>query len=619
MAGQDGHHSRKAGLGRALAQPGLRGEVGRALARRMGQGFRGAWHASPFYALSLRGKHSDLIETRPQDLWGGDVETANQLFTGHYHLGGEEIVCPSVAPWVFAANEGVGSAAWHRDLHGFGWLRHFAAADGLAESGPSTVPSAARVHARALIKNWLENCSHYNPLIWAPDVTARRLMAWSTYLPLIAELAEPVYRSAIFASIFRQARHLARTAGAAPAGGPRITALMGLVHISFVLEQGSKRGLKALSQLEKEIETEVQADGSLRGRGLTEQVLLLADLLSLKTLLQSAGHDVPDSVQHAIDQMVPFARMMKMGDGGLPSFHGAVADGMGVKGSVARSMADPFVTIDMVVKAANSKGRAARLAPYGGYARADRGRTVLLLDGAAPLQAPAGAGAYASLGAFEMSAGRHRLVVNCGAALGQNASWQRAARTSAAHSMAVLDDCSLMSFYDADGTVGRLVGSVPVAVPSAVDLTRDERDGATLIELVHNGWEAAFGLGYRRTLYLDESGGDLRGEDAFEGTGGEGAPVTVRFHLHPALAVSTTGGGGTVLINPPSGPGWSFRARGGDVSLEETATFADAGGQPRAAKQIVLRTRAGEDGAVLNWAFRRFDPPKPSKDQTEEA
>lgn len=602
-----------------LTQGAIRSALLKAYGRRSRKAIEGLWRSSPLYALTLRGQHSDMLDVRPVDLWDGDVDTANRLFTGQYHLGGEEIDCAGVAPWLA---EQQGGPQWQKELHGFGWLRHFTAADAAGEAYPASAPTAARAHARALISNWLGVCSRYDPIIWSAEVTARRVISWSNHLPLIAELAEPVYRAAIFGSLARQARHLSRIAHKAPEGVPRLTAAIGLAHISIVLDRSSRRAQTALNLVEREVQQQIRPDGSHINPCPTTQLLVLADLSALTRLVMAAGIQVPEGLQHALDRMGPYARLLKMGDGGVVGFHGAVMDGFGPKGSIARSMAEPYATIDDIVKATGLKSRAARYAPYGGLARAEARRTHLVVDGNLPPQNSSGSTAHASVGAFELSAGRHRLVMSCGPAIGQSAAWRQAARTSAAHSMAVVDDHSLMSFYPEDSHVGRMIGPVRKGGPGTVSLTRDEIDGATLIDVSHDGWRTDYGLSHRRSLYLDSTGGDLRGEDVFDGPGQsgggtEGLPITVRFHLNPKLGVSTTGGGSTVLINPPSGPGWSFRARGAEVSLEDTMVFVDTGAA-RAAKQIVLKGVCGPSGATIKWAFRRFDPPKKSKDDDED-
>lgn len=600
------------GQGYGLGQSGLRSAMISAYGQRLRRNIEGVWRSSPFYALTLRGQHSDMLDVRPVDLWAGDIEVANRLFTGHYHLGGEEIECEGLPPWDAMQQ---GGTAWQQDLHGFGWLRHFTAADDAAEAYPASAPTAARAHARSLVANWLGSCARYDPIIWSAEVTARRLISWSNHLPLIAEQAEPVYRSAVFGSLARQTRHLARIAHKAPEGYPRLVSAIGFAHISLVLDRNARRARTAIALVEKEVQSQIRADGSHICANPTIQLLALADLAGLARLITSAGQEMPETMQHAIDRMVPFARLLKLGDGGCVNLHGATMNGFGPEGSIARSMAEPFATIDDIVKATGLKARAARYAPYGGFAKAEAKRTQLVVDGSLPPQTPAGAGAHASTGAFELSAGRHRLVMNCGPAFGQSKGWQQAARTSAAHSMAVVDDRSLMTFHDPGSRVGQLIGSVRDNGPDTVSLSRDEIDGATLIDVSHDGWRADFGLSHRRSLYLDSTGGDLRGEDVFEGDGSaQGVPLTIRFHLNPSLAVSTTGGGSTVLINPPTGPGWSFKARGGDIQLEDTMLFID-NGKPRQARQIVLRGTCGPSGATLKWAFRRFDPPKKPKDE----
>ncbi len=66
---------------------------------------------------------------------------------------------------------------------------------------------------------------------------------------------------------------------------------------------------------------------------------------------------------------------------------------------------------------------------------------------------------------FEMSHGRERIIVNCGAYRGPKPNWWRVARASAAHSVLVVADTNSVEIR-ADGTLGRSPTSVAASVPS---------------------------------------------------------------------------------------------------------------------------------------------------------
>jgi uncharacterized heparinase superfamily protein len=120
-----------------------------------------------------------------------------------------------------------------------------------------------------------------------------------------------------------------------------------------------------------------------------------------------------------------------------------------------------------------------------------------------------------------MSVGKDRLIVNCGAHEGRG-EWWTAQRATAAHSALVVNDTNACVFAADTGLVRG---------PTHVTCHRDEADGATWLEMSHDGYASPYGVIHHRRLYLTGSGEDLRGEDRLAG---DTPPAFVlRFHLHP--------------------------------------------------------------------------------------
>jgi uncharacterized heparinase superfamily protein len=206
---------------------------------------------------------------------------------------------------------------------------------------------------------------------------------------------------------------------------------------------------------------------------------------------------------------------------------------------------------------------------------------------------PRGADRFAHAGtlSFEMSVGRDRLIVNCGAAPAAEGEWRDALRATAAHSTLVLADTN-SSELKTEG-LGRRV--------EKVEADRQEANGAQWLEATHDGWLRQFGLRQRRRLYLSESGDDLRGEDVLEPEREVEIPgFAIRFHLHPTVVASLQQDEAGVLLRLPSGVGWRLRAKGARVAIEESIHLA---AEPRRSQQVALYAEAG--AASIQWAISR--------------
>ena len=194
-----------------------------------------------------------------------------------------------------------------------------------------------------------------------------------------------------------------------------------------------------------------------------------------------------------------------------------------------------------------------------------------------------------------MSAGRKRLIVNCGAHPARRA-WGQAQRATAAHSTLVVDD-SNSSRISGEGISG---GGGFASGPAEVTCRREDGEGIWL-DMSHDGYRRRHGLVHHRRLYLSANGEDLRGEDGLEGA--SDLPFAVRFHLHPEVRATLTRDGASVLLSAGRAGGWRFRARGAILTLEPSI-YLGHGETVRRSQQIVLRGRCDRDRTV-KWALRK--------------
>jgi uncharacterized heparinase superfamily protein len=126
-----------------------------------------------------------------------------------------------------------------------------------------------------------------------------------------------------------------------------------------------------------------------------------------------------------------------------------------------------------------------------------------------------------------------------------------------------------------------------------------------LIEASHDGYAPLFGLIHRRLIHMTPDGAEVLGEDILSGRrdAGEGR---ARFHLHPTIQASMLGDGVTVILKPPRGSAWRFKAEGAQVSLAESVYVANPG-TIRRTQQIVAAWRLGDEETTIKWRLRRND------------
>lgn len=495
-----------------------------------------------------------------RDPWPGDPARGARLLKGELEIGA---TWRPLRPGGWA--ELGGPPAFRAAAHGFSWLRDLRALG----------TDAARLRARQLVGEWIE-AGHREPLATLPDVTGARLAAWLGHYDFFAATADDGFRARMMGRLVADTRALSAALPAETIDGRGLTALKGLFAAAVALPDQAASLHRALRFLPQEIGRQVLADGMQAERSPAAHLAALADLVEIRSLIQAAGAEAPGALPAAIERMGPVLRALRHGDGGLALFNGA--------------REELALVIDLVLTQAGSRARLPPTQPAGGFHRLQAGKTLLIADAGAPAGAGLDRFAHAGTLAFEMSVGRDRLIVNCGAAPTAAIEWRDALRATAAHSTLVVADVNSSELRE-EG-LGRR--------PRHVAAERQEANGAHWLEMSHDGWEKPFGATHRRRLYLAESGDDVRGEDMVEAATPQ--PFTLRFHLHPAVKASLSGDGDAVLLRLPAGGGWRLRADGAALALEESIYVGRE--DARRSEQVVLNG-AADGPQIVKWAITR--------------
>jgi uncharacterized heparinase superfamily protein len=448
---------------------------------------------------------------------------------------------------------------------GFTWLRDLRALG----------TDAARLRARALVGEWLADPG-LEPIAQRPDVAGARIAAWLGHYDFFAASADDAFRQKLMTRLVSDARSLTAALPTEELDERALTALKGLIAASVALPDHAGFLARALRVLPQEINRQVFPDGCHCERSPAQQLAALQDLTEIRALLQAAQAQPPANLGLAIDRMAPALRALRHPDGGLALFNG--------------SKEENATLTDQVLAQAGRAGRAPTALGDGGFHRLQAGRSVLIMDCGAPAAPKIDRFAHAGTLSFELSIGRDRLIVNCGAAPAATGEWRDAYRSTAAHSTLVIADTN-SSELRAEG-LGRR--------PEKVEVQRQEANGAHWLDASHDGYARPYGAVHRRRLYIAESGEDIRGEDAIEAERPQ--PYAVRFHLHPMVDASLQQDGEAVLLRLPSGSGWRLRAEGARITLEESIYLG--GPEPRRSEQVVLT--GYEDGAQqVKWAITK--------------
>ncbi|WP_208998319.1 heparinase II/III family protein [Roseibium aquae] len=532
-------------------------------------------HGGPLFRLRPASSTPARLLIAPQDLRTADAMNAADIYGGRFLFSGHLVETQGNSPFEVRT----GHKDWLRELHSFGWLRDLRASES----------RVAQQNARALVDDWIRLCGNRHSVGWETPVVTRRVMAWLSHSPFVLEEGDHDFYRRFLRSLARQVRFLRRTINETQDGVERLQAAIAIAAACVSMAGQGRFARQSLRRLNQELSRQILADGGHISRNPRALIDVLADLLPVRQAFVAQGLEVPQAMLQSVDRMMPMMRFFRHGDGKFAHFNGM--------GSTPNDLVATIMAYD------DARGSAPVNAPHSGYQRLVCGQTVVLIETGPPPDAGVSLEAHAGTLSFEMSAGAHRLIVNCGVSGLSNAAWRQVSRSTAAHSTATLDDTSSCRFL-AEKPFGKWLGAPVISGPVDVPVNRSDDDTGTRVTASHDGYLQSFGIVHERDMRLAGDGTVLDGMDTFRATGAaRSRDYALRFHLHPQVKSSLLRGDTAVLLVCPDGEAWEFDALGRAIALEESIYLSDVYGHRRTF-QIVLYGSTETDSSVT-WQFRR--------------
>ncbi len=461
------------------------------------------------------------------------------------------------------------AAAGRTDGDRFGWL---------ADLQASGLEASARI-SRDVLDAWIAGHDHWDPILWQPGLLADRLCAWIAAAGFLLNGADQLFNRRFKRALARQSRHLIWTTRAGAAVPYGFAVQKAFIICGIALSGHDKNVKHGLDLLKRSSACEVLADGGHCSRNPSIHLNALRHLIEIRNAMELTPSGPPVWLQGLIDKMTPVLRTFQMGDGNLARFNGAVfADAEAIEATLSGS---------------KIKVRAATNCPHSGFQRLAARRTAIVMDTGVVNRAGGSVRESAGTHSFEMTVGKQRLVVNCGAATDDNAALNTALRGTSAHSTLEVEATN-SSEITKTGDLGKRRAW-------RIQELRREVDKNILVEATHDGYQPRFGLTHKRALYLSADGDQLRGEDTLRGD----SPHTgvIRFHLHPSVHASLIEAGDSVLLKFGKSAGWRFRTSAAEIALEQSLYYDSL--QRRQCQQIVVKIRHQAGDTIVKWRISR--------------
>jgi uncharacterized heparinase superfamily protein len=529
----------------------------------------------------------DLIAV-PHCLYPGNPDEARKYYSGQFEFDGELVEVDGTSPFEIPPP----SPSWAAELHGFGWLKHFQLADS----------PIAKSNAHILVRDWMATTGHeIAGVAWTGEVIATRLIFWLAHAPMIIENADQEFYSDFLQSIASQTRILLLTVKTSPDGMPRLLARIAIAYSSLCLfgqnEQNQQKQVSLTADtLGQELSRQFFADGGHISRNPDAVLSTMAVLLPLHQLYIQQQQEPPAQLITTLDRALPMLKFFTHADGSMAHFNGS--------GRLNIQL------LTAVLNAAGNIGKAPDNAAHSGYQKMQAGNTALITDTGYVPDKNLSHEAHAGCLSFEMSSGSSKFIANCGSTTLHNTRLGQAARATAAHSTATLNDTSSCQFeknYKPKQLDVALIAPPVHTGTTKINIQRSGDDQGEQITASHDGYKQSLGIIHHRTLFLSSNGKIINGSDSFTDAGninrsGHSDHVAIRFHLHPHINAEIINNGVCVQLTSDKNERWTFTCVDARIDIEESIYFSP---QAISAKQIVVSSPVLPPDEI-RWVLQKF-------------
>ncbi len=519
------------------------------------------------YGVTLLGRSTSELLTIPSDPWPGNFQVAHTILEGVFPFRGQLIPLKDCLDYLGRPDR-CPSPLLPR-LHGFEWLKDLRAI--------STNPSRKR--ARQLIMHWINQNHSWSTKswlspAWRPEITANRLSSWISVYDFFGASADDFFKQAFFRSLMKQYRYLRRIYTSITDPLQAFIVLKSLIACACTLPRQKGRIPSFVNSLQKVLKAQILADGGHVSRSPALQLIILRDLIDIRSLLKNIEAEDPPFLQQAINVMAPMVRLFRHGDGGLADFAGNI-DPCSL--SFDPENISPAV-VDMALSLADVRGRPPGRAPYMGYERCIGKSGLILLNvkpsyNEVPLLTTEGEPGVNILD-FEWSVGRQRIL-----------------RRS--DLIVQLSDHSWLKIDNDQGSLA---------------LKRHSKDGNGYLSADFDQFIRGVSYRHQRQLYLGGEEGDFRGHDIF--TLSQPAMAAVRFIFSRNVEVLSQT---TKKIKIKVYPSAAIAGKGESKKTVQTWSFITKGASDvlwQHCKEtglpylMLLTPLAKEEPQTIKWAFR---------------
>ena len=448
----------------------------------------------------------------------------------------------------------------------------------------------SKIITKKIIKSWIDVFFNYDPNVWEMEITAKRIIAWSSNTDITLENSDKIYKEKFFLSLIKQSNFLSKNLNNLFYDPSKIICCAAIILSGMIFKENIINFKLGTDELEKVVKNYFDDNGFPKSRNPEEVFICIKYLILIRELHKEAQKPIPDFLNEIISKCGNCYALLSYTNNQFPLFNGAT--------EINCKDYDIFLK-NLKYKFNNKDHEIADLI------KIKKKKFEFFIDCGNPPSSAFAKYYQAGCLSFEIVSNKQKVICNSGYGKYLSPNLSSISRSTAAHSTLYINDTSSCIFQK-NQSINKIYGNSLIHKHKIIKKDYTENKDFYSITAAHNGYEKKFGYIHTRSIKISKKEDKIFGNDELKRTKNFSNLLNyfIRFHIYPNAKIVKTIAGNSILISLPNGEGWSLLSETNNLEIEKNI-FLGNKSKIINNESVSMSGKISEEVISIKWTIER--------------
>jgi uncharacterized heparinase superfamily protein len=442
-----------------------------------------------------------------------------------------------------------------------------------------------------IIKSWIENFFNYDPKTWDMEITAKRIISWSSNTDITLENSEKNYKEKFFLSLIKQSNFLLKNLNNLLHGQTKIICCSAIILSGIIFKENDINYKIGIRELEKVLKNYFDEDGFPKSKNPEELFICIKYLILIREWSKEAQRPIPDFLNEIVSKCGDCYAMLSCLNKQFPLFNGAT--------EINHKDYDIFLK-NLKYKFIDKKHEVSDLI------KVKKNKLEFFIDCGNPPTNNFAKNYQAGCLSFELNNNKQKIICNSGFGKYLSPKLKFLSRSTAAHSTLYINDTSSCTFHK-NKIINKIYENSLVEKHKVIKKNYTEDKDFYSIVASHNGYEKKFGYTHTRSISISKKEDIIIGQDELKKIKNYPKPLYyfIRFHIYPNIKIVKTKAGNSIIMSLSNNEGWLLQSKTNNFDIEKNIFL---GNKNRIInnESVSISGHINNDNIVIRWEIVRI-------------